>query len=553
MQEAELPAWAARSWWAAASGRERRQLLLAIGLATAATLAAPALLALSGYLLARAAQAPPILTLATAIVGVRLFGLLRAVARYAERLVTHDLALRRLGGDRVAVFSRLIPKVPGQLGSRTSTDVLDRLVADVDRLQDLPIRVLVPGLAIGISAATTILLTALLLPGAALALGAVLAAQIVVLTWIDRRSGIRVAEAHALARERVTRELVVALDAAPELVAFGADARQAGRVSTEGLRLDALVRRSAAIASAGGATSTVLAGAASLVVLLVAAQAAANGGLAPELVPALALAALGIADAVAGLSDVLAARGEVAAAGSRLSTLLTGAPEPDVSRPRGAPAGARLTLRGVRVVRGGRALLDHVDLDLYPGERVALMGPSGAGKSTLGDIVAGFVVPDAGSARLGDIAIGAIGDDALRSLVSWAPQDPFLFPTTLAANLLIAAPTASESELERAIRAVGGGPWLDHLPDGLQTMVGEQGERCSGGERQRVGLARALLHRSLLVVLDEPASQLPHDEAIAALQAVLNADVRRGALLITHRSREAYLADRLVHLADGRT
>ena len=127
-----------------------------------------------------------------------------------------------------------------------------------------------------------------------------------------------------------------------------------------------------------------------------------------------------------------------------------------------------------------------------------------------------------------------------------------MFPTTLAANLRIAAPAATDAELERALRAVGGGPWLDALPGGLHTQLGEQGERCSGGERQRVGLARAWLCGGALIVLDEPASHLPHAEALAALRAVLDADPRRGALLITHRAGEARLAGRSVRMAAGR-
>jgi ATP-binding cassette, subfamily C, bacterial CydC len=182
-----------------------------------------------------------------------------------------------------------------------------------------------------------------------------------------------------------------------------------------------------------------------------------------------------------------------------------------------------------------------------------MMGPSGAGKSTLTEVLVGFVALDAGTVTVGGVDLREADGDRLRRLVRWAPQDPHLFPTTLAANLRIAAPDATDEELVRALRAVGGRAWLDRLPQGLQTPLGEQGERCSGGERQRVGLARALLAGGDVVVLDEPASQLPPDEAITALRAVLDADPSRGALLITHRSEEASLADRTVHLTQGRT
>ncbi|MEO8690471.1 MAG: ATP-binding cassette domain-containing protein, partial [Solirubrobacteraceae bacterium] len=274
--------------------------------------------------------------------------------------------------------------------------------------------------------------------------------------------------------------------------------------------------------------------------------------LAPELVPALALMSLGISEAVGGLSDVLAARRGVAAAGRRIAALLGHAPpQPDV-RSGERPLDGRIAVRAASVSRDGRPLLDGVELDIATHERVALMGPSGAGKSTLAAMLVGFVAPGSGSVTVGGVELGEADGDHVRRLVRWAPQDPHLFPTTLAANLRIAAPSAADAELERALRAVGGGAWLDRLPQGLETPLGEQGECCSGGERQRVGLARALLAGGDLIVLDEPASHLPPNEAIDGLQAVLDADPSRGALLITHHANEALLAERTVLLAHGR-
>jgi thiol reductant ABC exporter CydC subunit len=546
------PAPGSAGWLAAASTRERWQLVLAAGLSTAATLAAPSLLALSGYLLARAAQAPPIFTLTAAIVGVRLFGLVRAAARYAERLVAHDLALARLGRDRVSVFSRLIPMVPGAIGPRASTDVLDSLVADVDRLQDLPVRVLVPGFALIIASLATVAVAWSLLPIAAAALAVALGAHALALAAIDHRAAANLPQRLTAEREQLARELVVVLDAAPELVAWGTGDAHAKRAAASGRRLDILTRRTAAIASSGAAVSTLASGAAALGVLALTAQATADGRLAPELVPALALMALGISEAVGGLSDVLAARRDVAAASRRVAALLGDASPQPGARTVESPRDGQIAVRAARVQRDGRALLDGVHLDIALHERVALMGPSGAGKSTLAEMLVGFVAPDAGTVRVGGVAVREADGDRLRRLVRWAPQDPHLFPTTLAANLRIAAPDAADEDLERALWAVGGGPWLDRLPHGLKTPLGEQGERCSGGERQRVGLARALLAGGDIVVLDEPASQLPPDEAIKALQAVLDADPSRGALLVTHCSGEASLADRTVHLAQGR-
>ena len=522
-------------WWATATRQERLGLARAIGLATVAALAAPALLGLSGYLLARAAERPEILTLAVAIVGVRFFGLLRASARYGERIVTHDVALGRLGRERVTVFGALIPRVPGRLGGRTSSDALDAVVADVDRLADLPVRVLVPAAAIVLAGIACTAAAAVALPAAGAVLGSVLVLQAAALVTIGSRD----AGDRSPARADASRELVTLLDAAPELVAWGAAGAQAERVSRAGHRLDRLTASAARIASAAASTSLLAAGAAALAMLAVTAPAAADGRIGGVMVAALVLLAFGAAEVVSGAGDVVEARREVRRAAAQLAAL-TSSPVPASGHAR--PLDGSVRVRGLRLRRGGRAILDGADLDIAPGGRVALIGPSGAGKSTLADVLAGFADPDGGSVRIGGTELADLDGDALREVVRWIPQDPHVFATTIAANVRIASPGASDAEVEHALRAVGAGPWLDALPAGLDTRLGEQGEQCSGGERQRIGLARAYLCGGGLLILDEPASHLPRDEALDALAAVMDVDPARGVLLVTHRQEEMALA-----------
>ena len=535
-----------RGWWAGATHHERWALASAIALATAAALAAPALLGLSGYLLARAAEEVEILVLGVAIVGVRFFGLLRAAARYGERLIVHDLALARLGRVRVAVFEALIPRVPGRLGGRTSADALDAVVADVDRLADLPVRVLVPGISSLLAAFACVLAAALVLPAAGALLALVLAAETLLLAALAGRDARRRAADRSAARAGLSRELVTLLDAAPELVAWGAADARAERVERAGRRVDRLAAAAARAASAAGATTILGAGTGALAMLAVTAPALADGRMDGVMVAALALLALGAAEAVGGTGDAVVARHEIAAAAARLDRLVA---EPVAASGDARPADARVALRGVTLERGGRRILDGVDLDLAPGERVALTGESGAGKSTLADVLVGFAEPSAGSAWAGGADLAELDGGGLRETVRWIPQDPHIFATTIAANVRIAAPDADDATIEAALRAVGAGPWLDALPDGLATRLGEFGERCSGGERQRIGLARAFLCGGGLVVLDEPASHLPHDEALAALAAVMDAAPCRGVLLVTHRREEVGLTDRELRLA----
>jgi thiol reductant ABC exporter CydC subunit len=533
-------------WWTDADRVERRGLAAAIGLATAAALAAPALLALSGYLLARAAEETEILALGVAIVGVRCLGLLRATARYAERLVVHDLALTRLGRERVAVFDALIPRVPGLLGGRTSADALDAAVADVDRLADVPVRVIVPASSSLLAALACVGAASLVMPAAGAALALVLAAQASLLAALAGRDARNRATERSEARADLSRELVTLLDAAPELVAWGAADEHAARVARAGSRVDRGVAAAARVASAGGATTILAAGVGALVMLAIGVPAAAAGELDGVMVAALALLALGAADIVGATGDTVVARHEIAAAVQRLGQLAAMPTAPGGTE---RPAHAGVTVHNLTLERAGRRILEHVDLEIAPGERVALTGASGAGKSTLADVLAGFAEPSAGHVRVGQVELQRVDGNALRETVRWMPQEPHVFATSIAANIRIAAPDADDATLETALRAVGGGPWLDALPSGLATRLGEFGERCSGGERQRIGLARAYLSGGGLLILDEPASQLPHDEALAALTVVMDAEPGRGVLLVTHRRDEVALADREVRLA----
>ena len=535
-----------RGWWSGADRHERRGLVLAVALATAAALATPALLGLSGYLLARAAEETEILALGVAIVGVRCFGLLRASARYGERLVVHDLALARLGRVRVAVFDALIPRVPGLLGGRTSADALDAVVADVDRLADVPVRVLVPATSSLLAALACVTAAGLVMPAAGAALGLVLAAQAALLATLAGRDARRRAAERSAARAELSRELVTLLDAAPELVAWGAADEHAARVAQAGGRVDRCVAAAARVASAGGATTILAAGAGALAMLAIGAPAAAAGDVDGVMVAALALLALGAADVVGSAGDTLVARHDIAAAEHRLEQLAT---TPAVASGAEHPGHAGVRVEHLTLERAGRRILEGVDLEVAPGERVALTGGSGVGKSTLADVLAGFAEPTAGRVRVGGIDLERVDGGALRQTVRWMPQEPHIFATTIAANVRIAAPDADDAALVSALRAVGAGPWLDALPDGLATRLGEFGERCSGGERQRIGLARAYLCGGGLLLLDEPASQLPRDEALAALAAVIEATPGRGVLLVTHRREEVALGDREVRLA----
>lgn len=566
---------------------ERRRLRLATFLGVLGGAAGTALLALSGYLIAKAAGQPPVLSLTVAIVGVRGFGVLRAASRYAERLVGHDATLRILARLRAAAFAGVAarPEIAG-------TRIADRLVSDVDRVQDAYLRAITP-LAVAVAIGLAALLTAaLILPAAAAVLAGVLLAGAVALP--ARAAGLaQTATARrAPLRAALVRDVTTALDAAPELVVAGLADRQLDRVRASGDALAAVERDESRATAIVTAAATAIGGLGAAAALAVAVPAAANGTLDPVLVGLLALLVLGVGEAIAPLPAAARELRGTADAVERTRALLDDDPTPapartvdrvsHPTRPMGpadripAPTPTPtpgIALDAVSVARGGRPVLHDVTLRIAPGERVALVGPSGAGKSTIGELLVGFIPADdvTGRATLDRRPLASINGPALRERVLHVPQDPYVFDADVRANLLLARPGASDATLEDAIRRVGGGRWLDGLSDGLDTRVGERGQALSGGERQRLGLARVLLRSSnpaaypaeaapegepapgRFLILDEPVSHLPPEDGRAALAVLLDAAPHHGALVVAHRPSEAALADRTLILhADGR-
>lgn len=224
--------------------------------------------------------------------------------------------------------------------------------------------------------------------------------------------------------------------------------------------------------------------------------------------------------------------------------------------PRGtapAPAGVpHVELRGVTVSFDGRVVLDRLDLDLPPGSRTALVGPSGAGKSSLVRLLLGFTPPDAGEVLVDGVPLGDRDPDAWRARVAHVPERPYLLPGTVADNVRLGRPDATRAEVETALRRAHASEFVAALPDGLDTPLGEDAARLSGGERLRIALARAFVKDAAVVVLDEPTAQLDAGTEAAVLAALADLAQGRTVLTVTHRSAPLSLHDRVIALHDGR-
>lgn len=532
---------------------------VAVAFGLTGQLASLGLLATSAWLITTSSLRPPILTLTVAIAAVRLFALLRGLGRYGERLAGHDLALRLLARVRVRAYRHLERLVPGGLGDIAGGDVVSRVVADVEATQDLIVRVAVPVMTGFLTAAAAVALTASFLPAAGLVLAAGLALGGAVIPLASRRLGGRAAASAAAGRGRVAAVTAEALQGAPDLLAFDAAGEALAALARAEHALGRALRRTAAASGAGDGLGALAAGATALGVVMLGTIATAQRT-GPGRLPAVAVAVMGFSalagfDAVATLPDAFARLGSLLAASSRVRSLgAIPSPVTEPSSPRPVPDDPTVVLRDVSAGYDPSRppVLDHVDLVLSPGRRVAVVGTSGAGKSTLALILLRFIEPRHGELTIGGADARELAADEVRAKIAWAPQDPSVFATTLAANLRLARPEADDAELAAVLASLGLGQWLEHLPGGLSAEVGERGQRVSGGERQRVGLARALLARRPILLLDEPTAHLDEENEALVRRAVLSHSEGRTLVWITHRLTGLEDFDEVIVLAGGR-
>ena len=528
------------------------RVALSLLLATVAVGFGVALLATAGYLISRAAEQPPILSLTVTIVLVRFLGLARPVARYADRLASHDLALRALGRIRARVYERIEPLAPGRLEAYRRGDLLARMVGDVDTLQGLYVRGLLPGAVALVVGAACILVAALILPAAAAILAGGLLVAGVPLPWLSARLARAVGRRQAVARGTLTAELVELLRGAPELVVFGQEERTLARVRELDVALARLGRRDALVAGLGDALTILVAGLTVTGVLAVAVSATAAGALDPVLVATLALLALASFDAVTPLAPAARELSSTLASGRRVLEVLDRAPavrEPELPVP-APPRRAPVRLEGVtaRYDPVEEPVLRDLDLELAPGRKVALVGPSGAGKTTVTRLLLRFLDPERGRVTIGGRDVREYAQADVRRHFAIAGQESYLFDSTIRENLRLARPEATDAELWAVLLLARLDAWVASLPGGLDARVGEEGSRLSGGQRQRLTLARALLTEAPVLVLDEPTAHLDPETATAVMDDVLAAAAGRTVLLITHRPEGLERMDEVVTL-----
>jgi thiol reductant ABC exporter CydC subunit len=532
------------------------RLALATLLGAGAVGAAIGLIATSAWLISRSAQRPQESAVAIAIVGVQFFALSRGLCRYGERVVGHDAAFRVLSDLRVRVYERLERLSPLGLPAFGSGDLLARLIHDVDSLQDLLVRVVPPFAIALIVGAATVALEWWMLPAAGLILLIALLLAGTLVPWLTGTLAARTEARQAAARGELTSSVVDLIEGAPELAVNGATAEQLGRAMAADTEVTQLAGTAARTAGIGQGLESLCVGLAMWGALLVGVSAVHAGRLEGVLLAGIVLIPLVAFELVTGLPSATQTLQRVRRSAARVFEVME--TPPPVSEPAHpvalSPEPHTLRVRDLRFSYPDeeRWALAGVDLDLSPGRRVAVVGPSGAGKSTLAGVLLRFLPYEGGSVTLDDVEIAALDGDQYRRMVGLLSQDAHVFDSTLEENLRLAKREATAEEIDDALASVRLLDWTNELPHGLATEVGERGARMSGGQRQRLAIARALLADFPLLVLDEPGEHLDTQTADAIVADLLAITRDRATLLITHRLSGLQDVDEVLLLDHGR-
>lgn len=533
-------------------------MLAGVLLATTVILANVALLAVSGWFITAMAISgltAAVINYFTPAAAIRGLAILRTVGRYLERLITHEATFRLLAGLRQWFFERLEPLAPARLQYYQGGDLLSRIRADIDSLENAYLRLFTPTLAALLS--TLLMILFLLWWSPAIALTNLIGLMIVgmILPWLalhlGMNSGKQIVEARAALRQR-TSETVRGL---AEITLYGDPQQRMDLIHEENRALVKPQRHQNHIDAASTALTGLFSQLTWLTMIVIAIGLVQSGILnGPELVM---LAFFGMAsfEAVATLPIAFRALGETRSAARRILDLVDA--EPTVIEPLNPAANPQqfdIQFNEVCLTYPGskQPALRDVTFHLEQGQKLAIRGASGSGKTSLTQLLLKFWAPDSGQIAIGNTNLGDLSGDTIHELCAVVSQQVHLFNTTLAANLYLAKPNATQEELLNACRAAAILDDILALPDGFETEVGEAAARLSGGQIRRIGIARALLKDAPIVILDEPTEGLDaatEREVTQALERLLSG---RTALIITHRPHLLTLADQIMVMDAGR-
>lgn len=519
-----------------------------------------ALLAVSAWLIVRASEQPPILYLQMAIVGVRGFAIGKAFFRYVGRLITHDAAFRAVSDVRVSIFHRLVRLAPGGIARIRGGDALSAIVRDVDTLQFYPLRVVEPLVTAALVVVLAVTGIATVDGAAAAVVATIVSISIVLSIGIDSAVAAAASRNIAPLRAHVAaaiRERSARLDV---FTAFGVDGDAQDSIEAASAALSRAETRRAWGRSASSAIMVVAAGATSITMVMMlspvivsAANRAGDAAFTPAVFAVLVLGVLAVFDSVTQIPMAWASFREVRASVRHLDTvapLIVPREIPVEPRhPRDIPeypVTLRLDAVSARWPGDSSDCFKPVTVDLVAGDCCVISGESGAGKSTLAMVLARFLA-NSGTYAVNGIDVTEASPRRVRELVGLCEQSPHIFDNTIRQNLVFARDTATDAELWDILARVGLAEWA-HDRGGLDTPVGEQGALVSGGEAQRIAVARILLAGHPIVVVDEPTANVDRSRAEALIADILEATTGRIVIIIAHDPLESPRITHRVHV-----
>ncbi len=517
------------------------------------------LMGTSAFLISAAALHPELGTLDVAIVGVRFFGIARGVFRYAERLASHNVTFRLLARLRIWFYQRLEPLAPARLMQYHSGDLLSRIVADVETLENFYVRVVSPSMvAVLIAAGMTVFFgqysTGLAWTYLAFMLLLGLGVPLLAAT-LSRSLGAQAVSRRAAMQTR----LVDGIQGLADLLAFGRGSDYALRLGEEGKFYGDTQRRLASLTGISSGLTVLLANLGMLVVLGLTIPLVGSGRIPGVLLAVLALAASAGFEAVMPLPLAAQTLSSSSQAARRLFEIVDA--EPAVVDAGNAQQGleshsllSTLSVSNLSFTYPGSRdfALQGINLSLAPGKRIAIVGPSGAGKSTLANLLLRFWDYSDGQITLAGRELHAWPQDRVRRQIGCLSQKTWFFNDTVRNNLLLASPAATQAEIEAAARRAQIHDFILGLPQGYETIIGERGLRLSGGERQRLAIARLLLKDAPILLLDEPTANLDTLTERRILDTLFSLVDGHSLLLITHRLVGLQQMDEILVMDNGR-
>lgn len=536
--------------------RHKWMLSLGVVLAIITLLASIGLLTLSGWFLSASAVVGVAgvysFNYMLPAAGVRGAAITRTAGRYFERLVSHDATFRVLAHLRVYTFTKILPLSPSAIARFRQGELLNRLVADVDTLDHLYLRVISP--LVGALAVILVVAVGLSVLDVTLALtlGGIMFLTVLLLPPLFYRAGKSAGEALTVLRAQYRQQLTAWLIGHAELAIFNAAGRYRDALDTTEGEWQQAQRRQAELTALSQAVTMLISGMTVLLMLWMAADGVGGNTSPGALIALFVFCALAAFEALAPVTGAFQHLGQVIASAQRVTQLTEQRPDVTFSDEKSsAPGKVAITFSHVtfRYSQQTQLALNDVSLTVNAGDRVALLGRTGCGKSTLLQLLTRAWDPQGGVITLSGFPLAQYSESALRASMCVVPQRVHLFSATLRDNLLLAAPNASDAKLADTLRQVGLETLLED--SGLNSWLGEGGRQLSGGELRRLAIARALLHNAPMMLLDEPTEGLDAETEQQILALLDKVTKNKTLLMITHRLRGLADFNQIVVMDNG--